>query len=332
MPDELDALRHFRDETPGPSTGAWTRARAAIVAAQAHEAPAGREPGRRSPGRRSPGRKPGRRRVLWIVTVGAAAALAGLLAVLLPGSLASRGTGGQVETTAFVTHVEHALSELGHRNLIGYARSVYPPGYSAEPVSPGGLRVSPSTGAGSPWNVRYLVVWAYQRVSKESAFSAAGYRVFDLRFAPVHGTLTSTGVIYHSRTWWRGAIGPAPVQGGPPPTQCGPGIRLGTGGWPTFIRYELSCGEFTKGGQQRIGGIEAIQLTGNGGRETIWVNPRTYLPVRTVFSAPGGPQLQTDFGWFTPTRARLAELRLPVPPGFRQVAPPAQPSGPPPGR
>ena len=326
MPDELDALQRFRDETPGPSTDAWNRARAAIAAARAEEEPAGR-----GPGHRSPGRIPRQRQVLWMVTAAAvAAAVAGLLAVLLPGSLASRGTGGQIKTTAFVTHVEHALSELGRRNLVGYARSVYPPGYSAEPVSPGGLRVFPSTGAGSPWNVRYLVVWAYQRVSKESAYSAAGYRVFDLRFAPAGGTLTSTGVIYHSRTWWRGAIGPVPVQGGPAPTQCGPGIRLGTGGWPTFIRYELSCGEFTKGGQRRIGGIEAIQLTGNGGRETIWVNPRTYLPVRTVFAAPEGPQLQTDFGWFTPTQARLAHLRLPVPPGFRQVAPPEQPSGPPP--
>jgi hypothetical protein len=323
MPDELDALRHFRDETPGPSTDAWTRARAAIAAARSAEEPAVR--------RRS--RIPRLPRMLFVVTaVAVAAVVAGLLAVLQPGSLTSRRTGVQIETSAFVTHVEHALSELGHRNLVGYARSVYPPGYSAEPVSPGGLQVSPSTGTGSPWNVRYLVVWAYQRVSKESAFSAAGYRVFDLRFAPAGGTLTFTGVIYRSRTWWRGAIGPVPVRGGPAPTQCGPGIRLGTGGWPTFIRYELSCGEFTKGGQRRIGGIEATQLTGNGGQETIWVNPRTYLPVRTVFSAPGGPQLQTDFGWFTPTQARLAELRLPVPPGFRQVALPKQPSGPPPGR
>ena len=323
MPDELDALRQFRDETPGPSTDAWNRARAAIAAARAEEEPSGRMPGRRSPGRRSPGRKAGRRRVLWLATAGAvAAAVAGLLAVLLPGLPASRGTGAQIETTAFVTHVDHALSELGHRHLVAYARSEYPPGYSAEPLSPGGLRVFPSTGAGSPWNVRYLVVWAYQRVSKESAFSAAGYRVFDLRFAPAGGTLTSTGVIYRSRTWWRGAIGSVPAQGGAVPAQCGPGIRLGTGGWPTFIRYELSCGEFTKGGQRRIDGIEAVQLTGNGGGEIIWVNPRTYLPVRTVFTGHGGPRLQTDFGWFAPTRARLAELHLQVPPGFRQVPAP----------
>jgi hypothetical protein len=79
---------------------------------------------------------------------------------------------------------------------------------------------------------------------------------------------------------------PASPGAQPGPAQCGPGIRLGTGGWPAFIRYELSCGEFTKGGQRRIGGIEAIQLTGNAGQETIWVNPRTYLPVRTVFHSP----------------------------------------------
>jgi hypothetical protein len=316
MPDELDALRYFRDETPGPSTDAWNRARAAIAAARAEQEPA----------RRGRSRVPGRSRMLFLVTaVAVAAAIAGLVAVLLPGPPATRGTGTLIETTAFVTHIEHALSEAGQRNVVGYARTVYPPGYLVEPVGPGGLRVFPSPSAGSPWSAGSLVRWSYQGATKISAFTAAGQRVFDLRIALVHGRLISTGVFYRSGTWWRGTVGPASGNG-PPPRLCGSVVQLGTGGWPAFLRQELNCGEFTKGGLQRIRGVEAVKLTSTGGVDTFWVNPRTYLPVRAVY-INSGERFQTDFGWFPPTQARLAHLPLPVPPGFRQVAPPAQVPG-----
>jgi hypothetical protein len=324
MPDELDALRQFRDETPGPSTDAWNRARTAVAAARAEEEPAGRRagwlPGQHSPGQRSPGRRPGQRRMLVIVAGCAlAAAVAGLVAVLLPGSPATRGTSTQIETTAFVTRVERALSD--QRKFVGYARTVYPPGYSVEPIAPGVMQVSAGSGAHSPWSVGSLVRWSYQGVGMVSAFTATGHRVFDLSIAPAGGTLTSTAVLYRSHTWWRGDVGSASAPTAP--TRCASGIVLGNGGWPAFLRYELRCGEFTRGGRQRIGGVEAVKLTGNRGQEVFWVNPRTYLPVRTIFATFTGTALQTDFGWFTPTQARLAELHLPVPPGFRQVPAPA---------
>ena len=326
MPDELDVLRQFRDETPGPSTDAWNRARAAVAAARAEEEPAGRRPGwrpgQRRPGRRSPRRKPGQRR-LRVIAAGCvlAAAVAGLVAVLLPGSAATRGTSTQIEMTAFVTRVEHALSASDQRKFVGYARTAYPPGYSLEPVAPGLMRVSSGSGVSSPWSVGYVVRWSYRDTDMVSAFTAAGHRVFDLRLAPVGGTPTSTAVLYRSRTWWRGAIGPASAPAAPAP--CGSGIELGPGGWPTFLRYELRCGEFTQGARQRIGGAEAVKLTGNHGKEVFWVNPRTYLPVRAIIAISTGVPLQTDFIWFTPTRARLAGLHLPIPPGFRQVPAPA---------
>jgi hypothetical protein len=331
MPDELDVLRQFRDETPGPSTDAWNRARAAVAAARAEEEPArhrpGWLPGQRSPGRkpgqRSPGRKPGRRRVLWMATAGVVAAgVAGLVVALLPGSPATRGTSAQIETTAFVTRVEHALARSDQGKFVGYARTALPPGYMVEPISPGGMRVAYGSGTTSPWSTGSLVRWSYRGVSTVSALTAAGRRVFAIRTAPVDGILTSTALLYRSRTWWHGVIGPVSGRGTPIP--CGvPGIQLGTGGWPAFLRHQLSCGAYAKGGQQLIGGAEAVKLTGNGGRQVVWVNPRTYLPVRTIFSMPGGARLQTGFGWFRPTRARLAALHLTVPPGFRQVAPPA---------
>jgi hypothetical protein len=321
MPDELDALRQFRDEIPGPSTDAWNRARAAIAAASAEVEPAGRQH-RWVPGPRPHGRGLGRRRTLVIAAgCAVAAAVAGLLAVVLPSSPATQGTGARIETTAFVTRVEHALSLSGRRNLVGYARSVYPPGTSVEPMSPGALRVMTGRGAGSPWTAGYLVRWSYQDTMKVSAFTAAGHRVFDLGMAPVGGRLTATAVFYRSGTWWRGTAAPVAARSGPAPPRCGPGIPIGPGGWPAFLSHALSCGEYTKGGQRRIGGADAVELTGNGGT-VIWVNPRTYLPVRAILTTPDGTPIQTDFGWFAPTRARLAELHLSVPPGFRQVRAP----------
>jgi hypothetical protein len=320
--DEIELVRRFIDEIPGPSTDAWARARAAIAAARAQEEPARHNPGW-LPGGRLPGRQPGRRRVLVISAGGAmAAAVAGLLVALLPGSPGTGRPGARIATAAFVTRVERALSESGRRNLVEYERSVYPPGYNGEPRAPDMVPAPPGSGGpSSPWSVRYLESWSYQGTSKTSAFTAAGRRIFDVRYAPAHGISTTTAVLYRSGTWWRTTY-PVSAANQQAPTSCGgPDILLGSGGWPAFLRHELSCGAFTKGSRQRIGGIDAIGLTGNGGQEMFWVNPRTYLPVRAIFAVAAGARSRTDFGWFTPTQARLAELRLPVPPGFRQVSP-----------
>lgn len=315
MPDEFDALRHFRDETPGPSTDAWNRARAAIAAARAEK-----EPARRGPGW-LPGRKPGQRRALWMTTAGAvaAAAVAGLVAVLLPGAPATRGSGGPIETAAFVTRVERALSESGRRDVVGYSRTVYPPGFGIKTLTVGRVNVQV---ADSPWTVRTVVQWSYQGNSRTTAFTATGWPVFGLGHATAPGTVT--GVSYRTGTWWRAATGPLSAGN----AQCAPGTYLGPGGWPAFIRHELSCGGVTEGGQQRVGSVDARKLTGYGGREVFWVNPVTYLPVRATLTTSAGTRLQADFGWFTPTKARLAQLHQPVPPGFRRISPPGNPSRP----
>jgi len=123
--DEIELLRRFIDEIPGPSTDAWARARAAIAAARAEEEPAGHRP-KRKPGRR--------RRRLLAITAGAAgaAAVGGLLAVLLAGSPVATG-GQQIQTTVYVARVERALASPRQDGLVGYARTVYPPGTVARP-------------------------------------------------------------------------------------------------------------------------------------------------------------------------------------------------------
>jgi len=58
-----------------------------------------------------------------------------------------------------------------------------------------------------------------------------------------------------------------------------------------------------------------------GGRFTFWVNPVNYLPVRASLA-----QRQTDFHWLAATPARLAQLKVAVPAGFRQVRAPVAPA------
>jgi hypothetical protein len=80
MRDEIELLRMFRADTPGPRASAWTRAESAIAAARSAENPAtrGLRPGRLARLRL------GRRQTIAVCTV--AAAVAALLAVVLPGA------------------------------------------------------------------------------------------------------------------------------------------------------------------------------------------------------------------------------------------------------
>ena len=304
--DELSALRHFRDETPGPSTDAWNRAWAAIAAARTEEAPAPRQH------RRAPG--PRRRWLFPAATVlTAAAVVATLLAVLLPGSPGT-GTGGSVTTDAYVAHVESALNEAGRENLMTYARTDYPNGVSLRPLP--GAEASGSTGG---VHADTTVRWTYQGTLEFSGY-AAGRLVLSQQVHTTSGQLVTTVVTYSQRTWWRSSQS----LGGPPSeaaTCGGPGVQIGQGGWPAFIRAELRCGGFALDGRYRVDGIDAIKMTSRQAGLTVWVNPASYLPVRLTRS--GQYDSVTDFRWLAPTAARLAQLNIAIPAHFRQVAAPS---------
>ncbi len=309
MTDEIDVLRTFRDEAPGPSTDAWARARTAIAAARSEE--------KQTIFRNATGRGGSRRFAIAAVT-GAAAALAGLLAVLLPTSPATApGPAPGIQTAAFVTRVEQALSETGQANLVGYSRTVLPPGSSVL-LTPDGLQISFALGATSSPGLRTLVRWSYQGTDKISAFTAAGRPVFDERSTTAGGGPTEA-VIYSNATWWRAV---STGTQAPVPQTCGKGVELGAGGWPTFIRFELNCGAYLVHSRERVDGVDALKLTGNRGLVALWVDPKTYLPVRAVFDLGQRP-VQTDFRWLPPTSANLAHLKVQVPLGFRQIRPPA---------
>jgi hypothetical protein len=317
--DEIELLRRFIDETPGPSTDAWARARLAVAAARSEEEPAGRRPSR-NPGRR--------RRRLLAITAGAAVAatVAGLLAVLLPEPPASTG-GQQIQTAAYVTRIERALAYPRQDALVGYARTVYPPGTVLRPT--GGLTAGP--GSGSRWRVHSTVTWAYQGSLKTSAFTAAGRPVFTERTTHAGGATRTLAVIYADATWWRRTTAPGSPPGRTPPCPSGitPGLTI-IAQWASFIRDQLRCGGYRMDGRQRIDGIDAVKLTGGKALVALWVNPATYLPVRVISGFGGGEagagargRGQTDFRWLSPGQRALSQLSVRVPEGFRQVPPPS---------
>ncbi len=316
MPDEIDMLRQFRDETPGPSTDAWLRARSAIAAASVE--------GQRAVARRRPGWRLARSQVF--AGVAAAAVVIAVVAALLVGS--PRPTAQQIQTAAYVTRIEHALDdESGLGNLVGYVRTEYSGGVYVEAV-PGGLLVlrqrQGSAPGGSLWRVGSLVRWTYQSTAHVAAFSASGQPLFTEMVVAENGYPVTVVAIYSDSTWWRsaGALG-APRKR--VAASCSPGAAIGAGGWPLFIRNQLSCGAYTLAGRQQVDGVDAIKITGNdqAGLQALWVDPKTYLPVRVI-----SQYMQTDFRWLSPTPSILAGMQLTVPPGFREIKPPARPASP----
>jgi hypothetical protein len=128
------------------------------------------------------------------------------------------------------------------------------------------------------------------------------------------------------------------------------GPPVPTSDWPGFIHATLACGAATVTGRARIDGVETLKITGSPVTERLkanyarvvrekwlraqwilYVNPRTYLPVRLSGSAHsyGGPApgtlftSVTDMQWLPPSAANIARTLVTIPAGFHQVSSPA---------
>jgi hypothetical protein len=114
----------------------------------------------------------------------------------------------------------------------------------------------------------------------------------------------------------------------PPPATCqwAP-FPPPTSAW---IRHVLRCGFFRVAGHQVVNGINAIEIVSGtlmvpGTAEAIWINPETYLPVRSLLETTTGRRqwAEADYAWVPATPRNLAMLTQPVPAGFRQVSQPS---------
>ena len=120
--------------------------------------------------------------------------------------------------------------------------------------------------------------------------------------------------------------------------------------WSDFIHATLACGAANVTGHVRIDGVDTTKITGvpvtvrlskgyagavrerwARARWILYVNPRTYLPVRMygstqTFGGPGRGTLfasVTDVRWLPPTAANTAKALVTIPAGFHRVSSPA---------
>jgi len=192
------------------------------------------------------------------------------------------------------------------------------------------------------------VWWAYHDRSRGKVYAAylrrhghPGAADTDTEYGPPGKSLasspslhpfTQTTVNYSDRTWSRGtqltglASGSARaacelVKGMTDPLLAGEVVFTS----PSFIHAALACGGLSVTGHMRVHGAAAITLTGTRRLATLpitlYVSPATYLPIRIMI---GG--LRQDYRWLAPTTARLALLRVRIPPGFRRVSDATRPA------
>jgi hypothetical protein len=160
------------------------------------------------------------------------------------------------------------------------------------------------------------VDWSYDGLYLQHGYSAAGQLVY----TAITNAQGYSGAAYPARIRWHNPLtgGSASPPGGNPALTCDNAVA-DVPSWKQGITKALSCHLFTLGGNQQIAGVDTIKLIGRPVtaqgqtfRQTLWVDPKTYLPLRTstTFTEPHhqAATLTRDFRWLPPTQANLARL------------------------
>lgn len=254
-----------------------------------------------------------RRRIPGAVAVVAVAAAAGTAAALIPSGPAKPAPVAKQTTAYVVSHVAKALDAMPGNTVVFTQRMTVP---ATDPL---------------------IETWADEGDrSRMESFTLSGQpeTASGITFSgPVTQlTRTVTVVDYQDKTWWRSA---SFYGNGNVPATVWTCSNVGTddlnwnpGEMAAQLRTELSCGDLKVAGSGTVGGVPAVELSGdfNGsGTLTYWVNATTYLPFRFT-AAGGGPTFQMNLQWLPPTAANLAEVNVVIPAGFTQVPPPGNAS------
>jgi hypothetical protein len=173
------------------------------------------------------------------------------------------------------------------------------------------------------------VDWYYDEIFLQHGYSATGKLVYNIAVGP-QGEF---GAAYPARIRWHNPL-TGGSGGGNPPLSCD-NAGFSFPSWKQGISKALSCHLFTLAGDQLVNGVDTIKLIrtpataeGETMRETLWVDPKTYLPLRisTAFTGAHGrtATLTDNFRWLAPTRANqaalhAAEQRGVVPASFRAL-------------
>jgi len=284
-----------------------------------------------------------RRRVAMRATaVGGGIAAATAVALLLTGV-----TGGNVRATSpeqardvvYVTRrVENALSG---QNLVAVERT------------------STRGNSMTTWTYGNYYNWVQYNPTTDYSWVADGKRQWSFPEADAGKPATATGtamvdgqlygayVTYNNDRYSLSPMGKSDL----PTSACSTGARLEMGGnpvpgvsWSQFINATLRCGTASVTGHVRINGEQTTQITGKPVtvrlspgyakavrekwatvRWSMYVNPKTYLPVRMygstqTYGGKAGNQISrgtTDVSWLQPTPANIAKALVTIPPGFQ---------------
>jgi hypothetical protein len=302
-----------------------------------------------------------RRRLIAIraATAGGTAivAAAAVLAVTIGAHGAAPGRAGEspIQTTAYVVgRAEQALAAAERGNAIqevrGRVLQARGGGFAAALAWswPKMRNVDVRNLHGPDLAVQFqrFTSWYYGGRTRIAGYGADGSLVFQA--GPTTTTLRSgrqpaprVVVIDYRR---RLLLEPLSLGGpGTPPLSChmGPDILGSPGaimksspaGWAAVIRKALSCGLFQVTGRQRIDGVPVIRLAATPRMSphlaplkeqvTLWIDARSFLPVRLEWAHRKVPFYAADFSWLHPTPANLRALRVSVPAGIREVRLPA---------
>lgn len=192
--------------------------------------------------------------------------------------------------------------------------------------------------------------WVYGARSRWVEYNPDGTPYSADGTAVVGGKHLSVYVLYPDRRWtgspgWQAApVSACSVTGA---LEMG-GIPVPTDHWSSFISQTLACGAASVTGHVVIDGVPTTKITGKpvtvrlrGGEAravhekwaratwTLYVNPKTFLPVRVTgatetFGGSGGHtrySTVTNVQWLPPTAANIAKALVTIPAGFQRVGP-----------
>ena len=134
----------------------------------------------------------------------------------------------------------------------------------------------------------------------------------------------STRISYRDRTWSRTTY---PFGTASSPHSPGPRRQTARQG-AAQLRAEVAAGKVTLVGPAVVDGQRAIKLTEVSARGVLylWVDRATYLPIRTIGTAPGmsptsDQAIREDYRWLpaTPASLRLVSATPAIPAGFTRV-------------
>ena len=266
---------------------------------------------------------------------GALAAGTAVTAAAVIAATSTSGTGTNAlrgQTITYVaTRAEQALAQLNQSRAIEVnTLTIHGGDFTISMQSTAANAASnPVPNALSAVHASSEVDWSYDGIFLQHGYSAAGKLVYTVAI----GSQGEYGAAYPARIRWHNPLTGGSDSGNPPLTCDNAGVSFPS--WKQGISKALSCHLFTLAGDQQVDGIDTIKLIrkpltfeGQTVRETLWVDPKTYLPLRisTVTTAPHQrtATLTNNFRWLSPTQANLtslhaAEQRGVIPASFRAL-------------